>query len=337
MVRTKSEQAADVAHAPAVTPTRMASQAGTASDADEQVLEIIQRTWADILHVETVAPDDDFFEIGGNSLIVAFAVARLGERLGLELPLRSLFEAPTPIEMAELIGELRAERAAETGEGTTPFFPRWVVPLQRAGAGRPVFVFPGGMGSKWMLIKDAQVAALVGRDHPFYGFQRDRPHISRTRADWIPAMAAGYAEQIRLIQGRGPYLLYALCNGGPLAWETTRQLTNGGETADILFYEVPLAADYATSLGSAVTPIDVDPGRMPPYLPEPLPVDLTLLMTEAWQAKDRSAGWRQVARGQIETVVMPGDTPGAHNLYADREEMIAEHLRDWIARSEARL
>jgi hypothetical protein len=303
---------------------------------DSQVLETIQRTWADILRVESVAPDDDFFEIGGNSLIVAFAVARLGERLGLELPMRALFEAPTPTEMAELIGEIRAERAESAG-GTSPFFPQWVVPLQRAGAGRPVFVFPGGMGSKWMLIKDAQVAALVGRDHPFYGFQRDRPHISRARADWIAAMAADYAEQIRTVQGRGRYLLYALCNGGPLAWETARLLTAGGEPVDLLLYEVPLAADFSTSLESAITPVDIDPGRMPPYRPEPLPVDLTLLMTEAWQAKHRSAGWRQVSRGQIETIIMPGDTPGAHNLYAGREEMVAGHLRDWIARAEARL
>jgi hypothetical protein len=34
---------------------------------------------------------------------------------------------------------------------------------------------------------------------------------------------------------------------------------------------------------------------------------------------------------------MPGDTPGAHNLYVNREPMIAGHLRDWIAKSESRV
>ena len=76
---------------------------------------------------------------------------------------------------------------------------------------------------------------------------------------------------------------------------------------------------------------------MPRYEPPSLPVDLTLLMTEGWQSRGRSDGWRQVVQHDLETVVMPGDTPGAHNLYVGREALIAEHVRNWVARSEVRL
>jgi hypothetical protein len=287
----------------------------------------VQRTWAEVLDVDPVGPHDDFFDLGGNSLIAAATLATLGDRVGMDLPLRTLFEAPTPAEMAELIAERRA--AGRTinppGGGTTPFLPSWVVPLQTAGALLPVWVVPGGMGGVWTLKRDAQVAALVGKDHPFFGFQRDPPQLDPNRRDWIAATATTYIEQMQRIQGRGPYLLYGICSGGPLAWEVATQLLAEGERlAGMLFYESALSPDFSTARPRRTR------RPMPHYVPGGLPVDLTLLMTEAWHAKDRSAGWRQVARGAVTTVVMPGSTPGAHNLYVNREAMIAGHLRDWI-------
>src|SRR3954451_20949830 len=79
------------------------------SDQSESTIALVQATFAHVLNLNAVGPDDDFFELGGNSLIVATAVARLGERLGIDLPMRALFEAPTPIEMAELVTELPRE------------------------------------------------------------------------------------------------------------------------------------------------------------------------------------------------------------------------------------
>ena len=69
------------------------------------------------------------------------------------------------------------------------------------------------------------------------------------------------------------------------------------------------------------------------YRPEPLPVDLTLLMTAEWHERGWSAAWRHITLGQVETVVIPGETRAACD---QREERIARHVRDWIARAEAR-
>jgi hypothetical protein len=327
---------------PAIPATPATPAAATAAPPQPPTLTTtIQRVWADILELDEVAvgPHDDFFDLGGNSLIAPTAVTLLAERVGLALPLRALFEAPTPAEMAELIEEVRArlEPPPAPVDGVTPFHPEWLVPLQRAGAGRPVWLFPAGIGGARTLERDAQVAALVGRDRPFFGFRRDRPRLAPGRPDWMAATAASYMAQMRRIQGDGPFLIYAVCNGGPLAWETARQLLAAGEAvAGILFYEVALRRDLTEEEIANRNRRGAALRRMPHYDPPPLPVDLTLLMTEGWQARGRSDAWREVTLGELTTVVMPGDTPGAHNLYFDREPAIAGHLRDWIARAEAR-
>jgi acyl carrier protein len=298
-------------------------------------LHIIEETWAEVLGLATVGPDDDFFELGGSSLIVAAAVARLGERLGIELPMRALFEAPTPVEMAELIAEMRDQPA----DGSTSFLPEWVIPLQRDGTRRPIFVFPAGHDEMRALAIDAQIAAHVGRDHPFYGFRRENEQLYQAHEDGVPTLAATYVEQIRAIQGKGPFLLFGNCAGGYLAWEVAKRLrVSGDDVAGILFYEVPLRPDF-DRLMPGFTPAQTSRDWLLSlyYRPEPLPINLTHLMTDSWHARHSGAAWQKVSRGAYETVVIPVETIGARNFMAKRQEIIAGHVRDWIERAERRL
>jgi acyl transferase domain-containing protein len=81
----------------------------------------ITRIWQEILGVERVGIHDNFFELGGQSLLAAqfFALLRQTARIPADLPLKSLFDAPTPSELAELLGRLGrlAEASAESLEG----------------------------------------------------------------------------------------------------------------------------------------------------------------------------------------------------------------------------
>jgi amino acid adenylation domain-containing protein len=74
--------------------------------------EFLAETWARLLRVDQPSIHDNFFAIGGHSLMAAQVIARVRQALGVELPLRAMFEAPTIAQFAERI---KAERRASAG------------------------------------------------------------------------------------------------------------------------------------------------------------------------------------------------------------------------------
>jgi acyl carrier protein len=76
----------------------------------EQVLVTI---WSQILGIDKLALDDNFFEVGGHSLLATQLVSRLRDAFQVELPLRTIFEAPTIAELAPRVGAMVPDMARE--------------------------------------------------------------------------------------------------------------------------------------------------------------------------------------------------------------------------------
>src|SRR6185295_19048509 len=76
------------------------------------VEEVLCGIWAHVFALERVSTGDDFFALGGHSLLGTQLVSRIREAFALELPLRALFDAPVLSDLAREV-----ERALRQGEG----------------------------------------------------------------------------------------------------------------------------------------------------------------------------------------------------------------------------
>jgi amino acid adenylation domain-containing protein len=106
-------------------PAPVAAALSAGFEAPRTPLEVsVASAWAGVLGLDRVGLGDDFFDLGGHSLLATQVVSRLRDALGVEVPLRALFEAPTVAGLAERIEETKH------GSGSTPI--ELIVPATRA-------------------------------------------------------------------------------------------------------------------------------------------------------------------------------------------------------------
>jgi len=82
--------------------------------------------WGEVLGVADVSRDDDFFSLGGNSLVAVQLIAQIRKAVNVKLPIGKLFEASTVAGMAELVEQLRA--AGDASDLATPATPALTIP-----------------------------------------------------------------------------------------------------------------------------------------------------------------------------------------------------------------
>lgn len=103
------------------TPNEARIEVGGKVDTPRTAIEeVLVGIWSSVIGFESVGINDNFFELGGHSLMATQLLARIRESLDVELPLRSLFEAPTVAGQARYI---EAARLEEKGLSTVPLVP----------------------------------------------------------------------------------------------------------------------------------------------------------------------------------------------------------------------
>ncbi len=86
--------------------------AGRTAVAEGDIEATLTELWQTLLKREDIGPEDDFFALGGHSLLATRLIARLRDRLGIELPLISIFETPTIRALAAVVAQL-TERSGD--------------------------------------------------------------------------------------------------------------------------------------------------------------------------------------------------------------------------------
>ncbi|HUK88750.1 MAG TPA: amino acid adenylation domain-containing protein [Blastocatellia bacterium] len=175
--------------------------------------------WQELLKVDRVGVLDNFFHIGGHSLLAVGMIARIGNRFGKKLSLASIVEGPT---IEQLARRLRAD-ADSTTNGP-------IVPIQPRGSLTPFFcVHPAG----GHVLCYTDLALCLGADQPFYGLEAMGDAVE-PESDAIEAMAARYIEAMLQVQREGPYCLGGWSFGGLVAFEMAQQLMAIGSQVSLL-------------------------------------------------------------------------------------------------------
>ncbi len=179
--------------------------------------ESLTKIWSAILKVDQLGVRDNFFDLGGQSLLAVALFARIEKEFGKKLPLAMLFRAPTIEQLAKALksGTDAAEQWAS------------LVPIQPKGKNPPLFLVHGAGGN---VLLYRCLAEHLAPDYPLYGLQSRGLDGKALPLTTIEEMAVEYLREIREVQPRGPYFLGGYCLGGTVAYEMAQLLHAQGET-----------------------------------------------------------------------------------------------------------
>ena len=177
---------------------------------------LIAGAFAEVLGLEQVEGDDDFFDLGGTSLSAIEVLDRVRSLLAVDAAALDLLEAPTPARLAE-----RVRFAAPRAVPDVVRLAGWSDP--------PVFLVPGGTGDGADLLVVARLARRIGADAAFLavraGSAPENPPGEQSR--WV-------VDRIRSVQPSGPYRIVGECVGGILAYAAALRLRAEGESVGLL-------------------------------------------------------------------------------------------------------
>ena len=173
--------------------------------------------FGELLDMSNVGADDDFFALGGHSLMAVQLLASIRRLTGAELALADLLQHKT---VASLAARIRNNSDQSSGMNIT----------LRAGVDtQPLWLFHPIGGNVFCYL---ELVRQLNPSRPVIAFQAPGLDDMNAAEVSIESMASLYLEQLRQLQPEGPYLLGGWCFGGTLAFEVARQLQGVGELVD---------------------------------------------------------------------------------------------------------
>ncbi len=222
-----------------------------------QIERIISEVWAEVLGVERVGIFENFFELGGHSLSATLTIARLKAAFQTDIPLRSVFIAPT---IAELSNHILYDDLNQTYQyvAEIPNHGKRLVAAQPMGSRNPLYLVAGFMDADDTLRVLSRIFPHLGLQQPVFGFQPRWVDGHAQPYSTIEEVAREFVDELRAFQPEGPYLLGGDCVGGVVALEMAREILRQGERVGLL---VMFDTQRPTALRAFLADLDVAKAR----------------------------------------------------------------------------
>ncbi|WP_186124554.1 amino acid adenylation domain-containing protein [Burkholderia gladioli] len=204
---------------------------------------LLARIWATALGLDRVGRHDNFFAIGGHSLMAAQVAVRASEQTGVSLSVRSIFDTRTVHRLAALVEAARGAPGEFARRQSNDASAQYVV-FHAEGQQRPLFLTHTLQGYSWYF---EHLAAHIDASIPVYGLPPLA--LGETQPRTLEAIAARFVAMMRGIQPEGPYRVAGWSFGGLIAYEIATQLLAQGQ-------EIEFLGVFDTTLPPAATAFD---------------------------------------------------------------------------------
>jgi thioesterase domain-containing protein/acyl carrier protein len=186
----------------------------------------LAQIWLKVLKLNKVGVKDNFFDLGGHSLLTPYLMAQIKQQFGKDIAIASLYQNPTIEQLATVV-----QKDTNSQSGSP------LVALQPQGSQPPLFCLPGAAGDPFYFY---YLSCCLGLDQPVYGFQANALRQKGELIIQVEDVAAHYIQALLVVQPQGPYFLVGHSFGGQLAFEMAQQLLSKG-------HQVALVAILDTS------------------------------------------------------------------------------------------
>jgi amino acid adenylation domain-containing protein len=201
---------------PELTPIAAPVARGPRTKTEQQLAEL----WKKLLQRGGIGIDDNFFDIGGHSLLGVALSVEIKNWLGIQLPLSQILRTPTLAGLASAMDAM-----ARPAERTIAGDSECLIEIRPGGA-KPFFFVYDGLGE---ILPYLNLARRMPPRYSVYGILPKRlPGIPMAHGS-VVAMAEHCVAEMRRKQPSGPYLLGGLCAGGVIAFAAAEQLERQGQ------------------------------------------------------------------------------------------------------------
>nr|AYM54551.1 short-chain dehydrogenase/reductase SDR [Racemicystis crocea] len=317
--------------------------------------------WESELGCGPIGVDDDFFRLGGESLVAIRILTRIRKRLRVDVPLARFIDNPTIGQLARTIAAERGARAPEPGPTPPPVSER-LIRFEAGPPGKTPLFFLHPVGG--MVFQYAHLARQLGDDRPVFGIRALPSDLDAEEPLSIEHLAQRYVAIVEAIQPTGPCLLLGSSMGGMLAFAMAQELHRRGRgLSEVFMLDTPEPAAmsivedmrsdaaidrYIDTLfphlfrgGASLDelPPDLKPAEFyamfrrlgrdgSSYVPKPYPGRITYFRAEErdpYNPARPEASWIDLARGGIEIHVVPGNHMTM--MAMPHVEVVAGHVR----------